>query len=391
VSLENKCSKAEANGEDLQTLMDSHRFLLHDYYDCFLSSHHSPSTRIWRNSIDSFVKLLTTRLPGSFDHLLEFLRLVYSMTISLFETTRSLQWIWTEVLGDISRYWMSYCELDIWPGVASYWYEKAASISPNSGRIQHHLATATKHNIVRELFYYSKALVSVEPFTPGRESMDHFCARVLSSQAVGRPWTVERTFVKAQALLFKRSSISLFDKMIGVFISGIDTHASCERDLFQRQGPEMACILFAALLDFGNPEALLWNALLAKDQDEYWNFTQPLHHPLQPPKMASITDDTRFSESEEMFTRACLSLHQFICVLFGRPYGEEPLQAALVILDSLNSISDMLIHMGGLMPWTVIATFLNTLQRRTAGVRYEHEVFPFQTPLPEDSILRGFV
>lgn len=271
---------------------------------------------MWRNGIDSFVKLLITKLPGSFDHLLEFLRLVYSMTISLFETTRSLQWIWTEVLGDISRYWMSYCELDIWSGVASYWYEKAASISPNSGRIQHHLATAAEHNIVRELFYYSKALVSVEPFTPGRESMDLFCARVLSSQAVGRPWTVERTFVKAQALLFKRGSISLFDKMIGVFISGIDTHASCERDLFQRQGPEMACILFAALLDFGNPEALLWNALLAKNQEEYWNSIQPLHHPLQLPKMASITDDTRFSESEEMFTRACLSLHQFICVLF---------------------------------------------------------------------------
>ena len=107
--------------------------------------------------------------------------------------------------------------------------------------------------------------------------------------------------------------------------------------------------------------------------------------------MASITDDTRFSKSEEVFTWACLSLHRFICVTFGRSYGGEPLQSALVILDSLNSISDMLIRMEGLMPWTVIATFLNTLQRRTAaGVRYERKEFPFQTRSQRITSCEGF-
>jgi len=39
-----------------------------------------------------------------------------------------------------------------------------------------------------------------------------------TDRLVGQPWTVEGTFVKAQALLFKLCSISLFDKMIfGMF------------------------------------------------------------------------------------------------------------------------------------------------------------------------------
>jgi hypothetical protein len=138
---------------------------------------------------------------------------------------------------------------EVWSDVARCWYQNAAGNSPNSGSIQHHIAITARPSIVEELFHYSKALASVVPFTPGGS---------LSSVSA-------RAFVEAQALLLMQGSLLLFDKMIGVFISGIDT--SCERDLFQLQGPKMACILFTALLDFHNPGAFLWNVLL-EDQSE---------------------------------------------------------------------------------------------------------------------------
>jgi hypothetical protein len=55
------------------------------------------------------------------------------------------------------------------------WYnqaaDKAANKSPNVGRIQHYLVVLARPNIVQQLFYYSKALVSVIPFSNARESV----------------------------------------------------------------------------------------------------------------------------------------------------------------------------------------------------------------------------
>jgi hypothetical protein len=40
-----------------------------------------------------------------------------------------------------------------------------------SGRIQHHLAVLARPNVLQQLFYYSKALISVQPFTNVRDSI----------------------------------------------------------------------------------------------------------------------------------------------------------------------------------------------------------------------------
>ena len=62
--------------------------------------------------------------------------------------------------------------------VARTWYIKAEDINftigGNTGeegraRIQHHLAVVARPNIVQQLFYYSKALVSVSPFESARD------------------------------------------------------------------------------------------------------------------------------------------------------------------------------------------------------------------------------
>ena len=103
---------------------------------------------------------------------------------------------------------------------------------------------------------------AVAPYLPGRESMMLFFDRLLGTSSVDirQPLTVENAFVIAHALLFKRGPISLFDKMVDIFISGIDAHARRERGLFQMQGSQMACILCATLLELGNSGAFWFSS-----------------------------------------------------------------------------------------------------------------------------------
>src|SRR5277367_4240705 len=176
--------------EQWQALIALHRTLLHEHHDFFLASQHpsaSPAlrrlaskyampARMWRHGIHSFLELLRHRLPSSLDHMLSFVYLAYSMMALLMESVPSFEETWIECLGDLARYRMAIEEADlrdreVWSGVARMWYNKAADKSPNVGRIQHHLAVLARPNIVQQLFYYSKALVSVIPFHYARESI----------------------------------------------------------------------------------------------------------------------------------------------------------------------------------------------------------------------------
>jgi hypothetical protein len=108
--------------------------------------------------------------------MLAFVYLAYSMMALLMESVPNFEETWIECLGDLARYRMAIEEADlrdreVWSGVARMWYNKAADKSPNIGRIQHHLAVLARPNIVQQLFYYSKALLSVIPFQNARESV----------------------------------------------------------------------------------------------------------------------------------------------------------------------------------------------------------------------------
>ena len=220
--------------EQYQALIALHRTLLHEHYDFFLASQHpsaSPSlrklatryampARMWRHGIHSFLELLRHRLPGSLDHMLAFVYLSYSMLGLLKESVPGFEETWVECLGDLSRYRMAIEKADlrdreVWAGVARMWYNQAADRSPNVGRIQHYLAVLTNPNIVQQLFYYSKALVSLTPFQNARVSIMLLFNQFLDSPetASQRYLTVEASLVQAAALLFSRGSISVFDEV----------------------------------------------------------------------------------------------------------------------------------------------------------------------------------
>ncbi len=62
-------------------------------------------------------------------------------------------------------------EREVWAGVARMWYDRAPDKSPNVGCIPHHLAVLARPKIEQQPFYYSKALISANPFPNARESV----------------------------------------------------------------------------------------------------------------------------------------------------------------------------------------------------------------------------
>ena len=372
--------------------------------------------------------------------MLAFVYLAYSMMALLLESVPSFEETWIECLGDLARYRMAIEEADlrdreVWSGVARMWYNKAADKSPNVGRVQHHLAVLARPNIVLQLFYYSKSLVSVTPFQNARESvMLLFNPLLEESEIVSQRYPlVESTFVKANGLLFTRGSIRAFDEVARQFLSVLDNHVGRITAKFRVQGSEIASSLCAALLDFGTPDAFIWQKFLDQDSQKkqdhetsqtsvepgeivpedpktkstkrknYWGSVQDsLDHPhvtLHP--MEDVTsDDITFSGSQDTVFRACFLFRMAVSVVFQRIGDKNILPFAHVILAFLNSLAYVpgaLLYVEGIIPWESMETFLNTLSRSGAvDLRFEGPDFPQPLSgtgrqLPEDFIMRGLI
>ncbi len=224
--------------------------------------------RMWRNGIHAFLELLRQQLPDSYDHMLAFVYIAYSMMALLMESVPSFLETWIECLGDLARYRMAIEEVDmrdreIWSNVARMWYNKAADRSPNVGRIQHHLAVLARPNIVMQLFLYTKALVSVVPFVNARESIMLLFGPLLDkdkAEAQRQKYTaVESSLVTAWGLSFTRGSVPVFILHTRTFLSTLDAHISRTTNRWKVQGPEVASSLIAGILDFGSEDNYLWN------------------------------------------------------------------------------------------------------------------------------------
>ena len=396
--------------------------------------------RMWRHGIHSFLELLRHRLPDSLDHMLAFVYLAYSMMALLMESVPSFEETWIECLGDLARYRMAIEEADlrdreVWSGVARMWYNKAADKSPNVGRIQHHLAVLARPNIVQQLFYYSKALVSVIPFPNARESIMLLFNPFLEGSEIAsqRYPLVESALVKANGIQFTHGSILEYISLMDQFYSILDNHIGRVTAKFRVQGPEMASSLCAATFDFGNSNSFLSNAFFelaerTKAQVEAW---QRSHGQEEPPPEDSkarfdsmeawwqsfydtsdlaraephsatdlTTKDATFSGSHDAAAHACHSLGETTTVVSQRIGDKNILPYMHVILAYLFGLAfvpNALIYVEGNVPWENITIFLNTLGRSgVVDARFEGIDFPQQMSgtgrqLPEDFLMRGLI
>lgn len=58
-----------------------------------------------------------------------------------------------------------------WTAVSNEWYAMAADRAPKTGRFYHHLAILARPNVLKQLFFYGKALVVPIPFASALESI----------------------------------------------------------------------------------------------------------------------------------------------------------------------------------------------------------------------------
>jgi len=268
-----------------QAFVAVHRTLLNEHCDFFSSSYHPVTkghgfrelparyampARMWRHGIQTFLELLRHRLPESLEHMLSFIYDSYSITALLLETVLDLLETWIECLGDLARYRLAIEEADtrdreIWLNTARFWYNQAADLSPNTGRIQHHLAVIAHPNIVQQLFLYSKDLVAATPCKSAETSVLRFFEPLLE-YSESRYEETESSFVCAAAILFKRESKVEFEKYSTQFRTTLESYIARSGRGFKSQGPEYAGALFAMIMDFGNDKNTLWMMILDHQQ-----------------------------------------------------------------------------------------------------------------------------
>lgn len=439
--------------EQWQALIALHRTLLNEHHDFFSASHHpiteghelrelaaryAMPARMWRHGIHAFLELLRHRLPESLEHMLSFVYLSYSMMALLKETVPDFVETWIECLGDLARYRMAIEEADlrdreVWSSTARTWYNEAADLSPNTGRIQHHLAVLARPNIVQQLFLYSKALVAAVPFRNAGESILLLFNPLLDQPgaSTSRYQVAELNLVSAAGVLFKRRSVEEFMTNMNNFVSSLETHMARTGSRFKVQGPEIAGGLLAMLMDFGNAENHLWSLLMnhhqqlklaycakhGKEQEKlskdfivqdrdildaerkkYWSGmdSAKLVHLQAPSKSA----DEKFVASDEVSTYVGPLLQKAISDVAGQIGNKNVvpfMHQTLAHLYAYTWIPGASVYLEKIIPWTKIVEFLNTVGR--SGVNYENvegDDFPksfggTKRQLPEDFVMRGLM
>jgi Est1 DNA/RNA binding domain len=419
----------ELTGLQWQALTALHRTLLHEHHDFFLASNHpmasetlkelaktySMPARMWRYGIHSFLELLRKKLPSSLDHMLTFIYMAYAMITLLYESVPAFQETWIECLGDLARYRMAIEEVDmrdreIYTGVARYWYTKAADLNPNIGRIQHHLAVLARPNQLQQLFYYSKALISVQPFTNARDSILLLFSPLLDPARAATKYSkyyprVLTLFVEAHGALFTRQAdISTFQTPAEQFLDQLDKHAGIIGALFREQGVYIAAANFAAIFDFGHDNAALpsmFNGLGQKSDildnaRRYWK-----------EDCACVqTGIAQRSHGNQHISGQVVSLASHFAfttmdVILERVGDKNTLpffHVSLSFLWCAAMVPESMSYIQADVPWARLATFLNGLIRPEmdmSEIVENEDAFPPQEPgvssqqLPEDFLIHG--
>jgi hypothetical protein len=381
--------------------------------------------------------------------MLSFVYLAYQMMALLMESVPAFHETWIECLGDLARYRMAIEEVDMkdretWSNVARMWYNRAADRSPDTGRIQHHLAVLARPNIVCQLFQYSKALVSVQPFPNARDSIMLLFNPLLEAASLPSQNPKKETvtskyskfdysLVTAAGMLFTKGSIHDYCVHIIQFTSELDNHIARSGSNWKVQGTEVASALISWMLDFGSDENFLWGAFRAHHdklkgiQPEPANTAPKMDHTV--PKMDQLAKedshrkfwmDTALSAADfrqaipaagvqpgakfvsaDQVTSYAIPVWSNTVSMVASKVGDRNilpfLHVTLAFLWSLSYVPGGLIYLENDIPWAKLVLSLNTLSRSgVVDARVESSGFPQQQSgtgrqLPEDFLIRGLV
>ncbi|KAL3418918.1 telomerase-binding protein EST1A protein [Phlyctema vagabunda] len=402
-------AQARLNNEQWQALIALHRTLLHEHHDFFLASQHpsaSPAlrrlaskyampARMWRHGIHSFLELLRHRLPASLDHMLAFIYLAYSMMALLYETVPAFEDTWIECLGDLGRYRMAIEDDDIkdrevWTGVARHWYSKASDKAPTTGRLYHHLAILARPNALQQLFYYSKSLCVVVPFTSARESILTIFEPVMSADNTQyRLPPLDTAFVKAHGLLFTGRDEDRFEPAVAEFLGLLDTQIGRVTRKFMDQGCHIAVSNIVSMLGFASKDNVLIKAMTATSAEPSDVLMEGT-----PEAATPATSDSLVFEKAERLHNSTLEI---VLQRIGDPNVLPFVHIILVFMLNMSRHEAVMEKLEAKFPWALLKTMLNTLLASfEVPTRIKGDAFPLPEkdevrPFPEDFAIRGLL
>ncbi|RHZ74264.1 hypothetical protein CDV55_108535 [Aspergillus turcosus] len=393
VMVEKKCieidkqqseSKTALSPLQWQALIALHRTLLNEHHDFFLASQHPSASPVLKRLAEKYA------MPA--------------------QSVRAFEETWIECLGDLARYRMAVEEVDlrdreVWAGVARYWYNKAADKNPDVGRIQHHLAVLARPDIVQQLFYYTKSLVSVHSFPSTRESIPSLFNPLLHAPKAQHHYPLLAAFVLAHGYLFCRNPAPQFCRSVREFLADLDTHVGRMGAAFKMQGVYISSCNFAAIFEYNHPDAPLPAKFYPGGIHQGRSSSETQLTSAKPP---TPTGDLNPSEAEPMASEdgqrysplslyACCLTFQTLSVLLDQ-IGNKNIYPTVhislaflwcLVINGKSSIE----YIESFVPWRKVTTFLNTMIRNDTDSRiFEGPHFPTveeRKQLPEDFFIRG--
>ncbi|KAL1974570.1 hypothetical protein VTN31DRAFT_4774 [Thermomyces dupontii] len=441
VMVEKKCiqvvrdqsqSTAKLSDSQWQTLCALHRTLLNEHYDLFLAANHPAASatvrnfpeqaslpaRMWRHGIHAPLELMRNRLPDSLEHMIMFVHAAYSMMTLLVENVPSLEATWLECLGDLARYGMAVEEKNAqnrgtWCSVSRSWYMQAADRNPGVGRLQHHLAVLSRPNILQQLFYYSKSLISIEPFTNARSSIQAVLFRPLLLP--DGPPRIEHIpaplvrFVTAHGILFTRGLMSAFLANARFFLQNLDSFIGQVGAHFRDQGAQISLISIASIFDFGQPDAripklfdekvaeALSHSERAIKAQSYWQTAPPSQKAIE--RRNETRFDVNFKVTDQVVSYGSFLAFTTLRVILSQSGNGHILPAFHVYLAFLWTaalVPESMLYLQADVPWSRLCAKLNLALRLETDIEpLRRGDFPMgevgtNKQLPEDFYIRGY-
>ncbi|KAG5979017.1 hypothetical protein E4U55_005655 [Claviceps digitariae] len=417
VLLETKCIEYDTslkttalNNNQYHALISLHQSLLHEHHDFYLSSQHPSAcealqqiaakyampARLWRHAIHSFLELLRCKLPASFEHLLAFIYVAYSMMALLTETVPRFKATWIECLGDLARYRMAvdgngFGSRELWVGVAKYWYTQASDELPLHGRLYHHLAILARSNMLQQLYLYGKSLCVQIPFESTRESIMTLFQPLLDVNNTfnQRLDPVHAAFVRVHGILFSGNDMDQLQSSMDQFLESLDSRIDNERRDWIESGYCVGISLSCLLLGFGDKASVLMQALSNPRGDDVEN-EEPLRRDADAIASSKVTFDTATSFAEKTYD-----------IVIRRWTDKNTLpflhvSMAFYLFTSKRPAAMELVE--DRFPWKLVSVRLNYLLKTCESPpRIDTTDFPGPEkqepphPLPEDYAMRGLI
>ena len=290
--------------------------------------------------------------------------------------------------------------------VACYWYHQAADKNQSVGRIQHHLAVLAHPEMLQQLFYYTKSLVSVHPFPSAVESaMLLFHPLLNAPKPLNQP-IVASTFVTAHGhLLTQKPTLSGLNVTVLVaqtceFLQHLDMYIGRLGVNFRLHGAYMSLSNFAAIFQYGAADTVIPGEFkqgsgLLEPSEAYCTASERWIAVEKVDAIEAEFVENKQPSSQLIFYGSFLTFQTFSAILghMGNKNVYPAVHASLAFIWCMALNHASMKHIKVAVPWQKLTTFLNTLVCSETNLQpVESDDFPIigeKKHIPEDFLIWG--